>query len=141
MGQKYAAYDEQHNIVGFYDSQISPLAEGAAAIKITDEEWQMLLDGQSKRRRMALDTSLQPVLLEPPPPTREQIVAMNSAERDALLEQASVALAPLQMAVSLDEAADTEIALAKAWIAFSRSVKAVDLTKMNPAWPSKPIAG
>ncbi|WP_323119978.1 tail fiber assembly protein [Burkholderia alba] len=138
MGQKYAAYDIQRNIIGFYDGEISPVPAGVQAVAITDDQWQMLLAGQSEGKRMALDLNLTPILLDPLPPTQDQIVAMNTAKRDQLLQQASVALAPLQMAVSLGEATDAETVLAKAWVAFSRAVKAVDLTQANATWPQAP---
>jgi hypothetical protein len=40
MGQKFAAYDAQGSIYGFYDSIDSPLPHGVIAIEITDEQWQ-----------------------------------------------------------------------------------------------------
>jgi hypothetical protein len=66
--------------------------------------------------------------------------ADNTATRDALLTQASVAIAPLQMAVSLGEATDAETASAKAWVAYSRAVKAIDLAQASPVWPAQPTA-
>lgn len=76
----------------------------------------------------------------PPPPvvSPEQILARNTSTRDAFLSQAATALAPLQMAVALGEATDEETAQAKVWVAFSRAVKAVDLTQASPAWPTAP---
>jgi hypothetical protein len=39
MGQKFAAYDAQGVINGFYDSADSPLPDGVAAIAITADQW------------------------------------------------------------------------------------------------------
>lgn len=64
--------------------------------------------------------------------------ADNTAMRDSLLAGASVSISPLQMALTLGEATDAETASAKAWVAYSRAIKAVDLTQAAPQWPSIP---
>lgn len=138
MGQKFAAYDAQRNVIGFYDSDIGPVPDGTKAVAITDDQWQMLLMGQAVGKHAALDLNLSPILLDPLPPTPDQIVAMNTARREDLLQQASTALVPLQMAIVLGEATDAETALAKVWVAFTRAVKAIDLTVTNPTWPTLP---
>jgi hypothetical protein len=38
--QKYAAYDAEGKLLGFYSDEISPVPVGVNAIKITTEEWQ-----------------------------------------------------------------------------------------------------
>ncbi|WP_416052742.1 DUF4376 domain-containing protein [Cupriavidus basilensis] len=44
MSQKFAAYDAQGNIIGFYDDVDSPVPDGVTTvIKITDAEWQACL--------------------------------------------------------------------------------------------------
>jgi hypothetical protein len=73
-----------------------------------------------------------------PAPSADQVIAINAAERDARLQSASVALAPLQMAVSLGEATDAEASAAKAWVAYARAVKLVDLSLQAPVWPDSP---
>ena len=40
MGQKYASYDSNGIVNGFYDSVDSPVPSGVTAIPITDAEWQ-----------------------------------------------------------------------------------------------------
>ncbi|ABO60653.1 gp27, conserved hypothetical protein [Burkholderia phage phiE255] len=107
-------------------------------IEITDEQWKMLLAGESQGKRMAVDDSGAPVLLDPLPPTVEQIVTGNTAARDRLLERASVALTPLQTAITLGEATDGETAQARAWITYTRALKSVDLTQRDPTWPEQP---
>ncbi|MCO8643827.1 tail fiber assembly protein [Burkholderia multivorans] len=142
MGQKQAAYDADLNIVAFYDTADSPAADGMNVIDISDEQWQELLAGQARGERLTVDDSGSPKLLPPLPPTPGQIVARNTAWRDELLERASVALAPLQMAVALEEATDEEREIARQWVAFARAVKNVDLSLIDPVWPAAPeIAG
>lgn len=101
-----------------------------------------MLAGQTRGKRLAIDKSGQPQLLAPLSPTKEQILALNTSVRNELLERASIAMAPMQMAVSLGEATDDEKAMARQWVTFTRAVKAVDLTAADPVWPAKPeIAG
>ncbi|UVS97553.1 tail fiber assembly protein [Burkholderia glumae] len=138
MGKKLAACDSNKFITAFYDSVDSPVPEGVASIEITDEQWKMLLDGESQGKRMALDESGSPILVDPPPPTAEQIIVGNTTIRDALLERASVALTPLQAAILLGEATDDETRQARAWITYTRAVKGVDLTQREPVWPEQP---
>jgi len=74
----------------------------------------------------------------PQMPTAVEIIAANTAIQSQLLSAASVAISPLQMAVSLGEATDAETAAAKAWVAYSRALKAIDLTQASPVWPTEP---
>lgn len=46
MGQKFAAYNAQGAIIGFYDSFDSPLPSGVEAVEITDDEWQTCIASQ-----------------------------------------------------------------------------------------------
>lgn len=138
MAQKFAACDSNSFITAFYDSVDSPVPAGVKCTEITDGQWRMLLDGESRGKRMALSDRGVPVLLDPPPPTVEQVVAANTARRDRLLERASVALTPLQTAITLGEATGEETMHARAWIAYARAVKRVDLTQRDPAWPGPP---
>jgi len=78
--------------------------------------------------------------VETPALSPADVVANNTAVRDGLLQQAATALAPLQMAVALGEATDEETSQAKMWVAFSRAVKAVDLSQASPMWPEPPSA-
>ena len=43
MGQKYASYDSNGIVNGFYDSIDSPVPSGVTAIPITEAEWQAAL--------------------------------------------------------------------------------------------------
>lgn len=142
MGKKLAAYDAQGNIVGFYDTDYSPAPKGVPVVAITDAMWDDLLAGQAAGKRLVIDDATKtPSLLPPLPPPPEQIVARNTMRRNDLLEQAGVALAPLQAALSLGDATDDEKEAARTWVAFSRGVKVVDLTATEPTWPTVPAIG
>jgi Phage tail assembly chaperone protein len=87
MGQKFAAYNAQGAVVAFYDSVDSPPPEGVTVTEISDDDWQMLLEGQADGKLMAIDADGQPELRDPPPPTDEQVAVSVRADRDARLAE------------------------------------------------------
>ncbi|PBI82337.1 hypothetical protein A8A01_09715 [Ewingella americana] len=61
------------------------------------------------------------------------------AQRDELMSAATVAIAPLQDAVDLDEATETEISLLKKWKQYRVSLNRIDLsTAPEITWPLLP---
>lgn len=46
MSQKYAGYNSEGNITGFYDSVISPVPSGVNAITISNADWQTCVASQ-----------------------------------------------------------------------------------------------
>jgi hypothetical protein len=76
----------------------------------------------------------------PPAPSPAEILAANTATRDALLAQAAIAIAPLQDAVDLDEATAAESALLKLWKQYRVAVNRIDLTQTPVTWPAVPSA-
>lgn len=77
----------------------------------------------------------------PPPlpePTPDEILATNTAERDRRLVAATLAIAPLQDAVDLEDATAAETALLKKWKVYRVAVNRIDLTLISPDWPNPP---
>lgn len=66
-------YSKQTN--GFYDREIHGDKIPADAVEITAEEHQAIIDGQSQGKLIQVDASGHPILVDPPPPTSEQIIA------------------------------------------------------------------
>lgn len=60
---------------GFYDEAIHGDNIPADAVEITAEEHAALLEGQVQGKLIQTDTNGRPVLVDPPPPTPEQIIA------------------------------------------------------------------
>lgn len=87
MGQKFASYDAQLFITGLYDDVDSPVPGETAAIALSDTDYAMLLAGQAAGRRMALDASHAPILVDPPAIllTAEQRALRLRSARDATL--------------------------------------------------------
>lgn len=74
----------------------------------------------------------------PPVPTPENIISTNTATKTFLLALATVAIAPLQDAVDLDDATDADLALLKKWKQYRVAVNRIELTLKEPAWPDQP---
>lgn len=64
---------------GFYDRAIHGDNIPADAVEITVEEHQALFEGQSQGKLIQADANGRPVLVDPPPPTPEQIIAQYTA--------------------------------------------------------------
>ena len=71
-------------------------------------------------------------------PTPAEILENNRLDRDHLLEMATRAIAPLQDAVDLDEATETETSLLKKWKQYRVAVNRIDLVVAEPSWPAAP---
>lgn len=90
MGQKYASYNAQGIVIGFYDSIDSPVPPGVTAIPITDTEWQEALSSPYQPVRV-----VNGVLTIPSGPTlvqaqTSQIALLQSAFRQE--EQAPISI-------------------------------------------------
>jgi hypothetical protein len=85
MGQRYAAYDDQGNITGFYDSVDSPVPDGIVAVAITFDQFLTFIDNPGW-------TYVNGVWLPPPPPplTAQQLDPLDHTFGDDLW-QSSIA--------------------------------------------------
>ncbi|MGF6792783.1 tail fiber assembly protein [Paraburkholderia sp. 35.1] len=140
MGQKYAYLDADRIVIGFYADDIHGDNIPAGAVPITDEIWQMLLNGQSAGKRISVDENGGAVLLDQLPPTAEQIAAMNGAERNTRMSEAAGLIGALQDAVEFGTATKTQAGLLDAWRKYRAALLAVDLTANPAQWPEKPDA-
>lgn len=138
MGQKQAAFDETGVLVAFYDTDVSPAPDDVQVVDISDDQWTALLAAQSSGKILVRGEDGMPVAVDPPPPSADELKAVNSMTRDALLAAAALAIAPLQDAVDLDEATDAEVALLKQWKQYRIAVNRIDLTQSTLSWPASP---
>ncbi|BFT62419.1 tail fiber assembly protein [Pseudomonas moorei] len=63
---------------------------------------------------------------------------VNTSTHNYLVAQATLAIAPLQDAVDLDDATAEETALLKKWKQYRVAVNRIDLTQPYPIWPPQP---
>ncbi|HFF1652495.1 TPA: tail fiber assembly protein [Providencia rettgeri] len=73
-----------------------------------------------------------------PPPSKEQLIAEAEYQKQALLNEATAAIAPLQDAVDLGIATDDERAQLRAWKEYRVEVNRVNVRLgMSINWPVK----
>lgn len=126
---------------GFYNSSVHGTDIPADSVIITEEYWQELLNGQSAGKVIKPDENGYPILVDPPPPTLEQITADALAKRAALMSEATAAIAPLQDAVDLGEATPQEEALLLQWKQYRIALNRLTTSAGWPTdiqWPTKP---
>ncbi|EFM3971977.1 tail fiber assembly protein [Escherichia coli] len=104
--------------------------------EITAERWGELLDGQSKGKYISSDSAGYPVLVDPPPPTHEELIAVAEGHKSSLMLQANNTIAPLQDAVDLGMATNEESQLLIDWKKYRVLLMRVDTAK--PVWPIPP---
>lgn len=76
----------------------------------------------------------------PPPPTAEEIVSINRNAQNLKLSVAAQSMAPVLVSLNLGDSTDEEVIIARQWQAYYRDLKLVDLTIINPDWPTPPIS-
>lgn len=109
------------------------------AAALSDRWYQYLLNGQSLGRIVTVNEYGQPVLADPPSPTKEQLIAEAKAHKAALITAASETIAILKDAVDLGKATKEEEARLLAWREYRVLLMRVD-TSLAPdiEWPVAP---
>lgn len=74
----------------------------------------------------------------PPPLTESQIFDQNKGAQNWRLSVAAEAMAPVLLSLQLGDSTDEETVIAKQWQTYYRELKAVDLTQLEPVWPTPP---
>jgi hypothetical protein len=86
MSQKYAHLDVDRFVIGFYADDFHEAHQiPAGAVEIDDEHHVALLEGQSVGKRMKLDAKGQALLVDPAPPTSDELATALRGRRDAAL--------------------------------------------------------
>lgn len=127
------------SINGFYSFEINGTSIPEDAVEITDEAWLNLLKEQSEGKVIAAGENGMPLANDAPPLTSAQLIEIAESQKALLMAQATVAIAPLQDAVDLDEATDSENTQLTAWKKYRVLLNRVN-TSMAPdiTWPNKP---
>ncbi|HDR2560019.1 TPA: tail fiber assembly protein [Enterobacter ludwigii] len=129
---------------GFYPSSLRGEYEAAGswpedALPISDRWYSYLNDGQSRGKVIVTDEYGQPVLSEPAPFTSEQIATFTETKKIELMGVANSRIQPLQDAVELGEATETEAARLIAWKKYRVLLNRVDTSLgTEPDWPELP---
>lgn len=136
-----AGYYYSAALCGFVYEGDRPAFEAGAgwpddAVAITDRWYNILLDGQTKGRKIVANSYGQPVLADFPAPTDAELIASAEARKSDLMQAAADAIAPLQDAVELGMATDGEAARLMGWKKYRVLLNRVDLSR--PVWPEVP---
>lgn len=126
---------------GFYSEDIHGKTIPTDAVEITVKEHAALLSGQVSGKQIVSGADGRPSLVDPAPPTNEELAAMAKIKCDELLSIAALCIAPLQDAVDLNAATDVELASLKAWKQYRVAVNRVPNQLGYPGtvdWPRQP---
>lgn len=129
---------------GFYDDEFKADYTAARtwpedAVEISDRWYLHLINGQALGRKITINEYGQPVLADPPPPTKEQLISEANARKAALITAASEIISILNDAVDLGKATEEESAHLVAWREYRILLNRID-TSIAPdiEWPVKP---
>lgn len=129
-------YSKETN--GFYVDGVSEFIP-QDVVSISVEKYNELMLGQSQGKQIAADKEGNPVLLDPPAATKEQLIIIAEAKRASLMAGASVAISPLQDAVDLGDSTPEEEALLKKLKQYRIELNRLDISKApDISWPVKP---
>lgn len=122
----FADYDEAGNWPG-------------DAVEISFNWYGYLLEGQSGGKIISPNEYGSPVLSDPPEPTKDELISAAEAQKQHLLADATAAVAPLQDAVDLGIATETEIAGLQEWKKYRVLLnRVVTSTAPDIEWPDAP---
>ncbi|WP_196089654.1 tail fiber assembly protein [Enterobacter roggenkampii] len=129
-------YSKETN--GFYVDGVSEFIP-QDVVSISVEKYNELMLGQSQGKEIAADKDGNPVSLDPPAATKEQLIIIAEAKRASLMAGASVAISPLQDAVDLGDSTPEEEALLKKLKQYRVELNRLDISKApDISWPVKP---
>lgn len=111
------------------------------AIKISDETYQQLREGESQGLVISISNTGQPILTSPPPATEQQLLEQAMQIQQQKLKEASVQMEPLIYLDSLGELSESETKALAQWRQYT-----VDISRANQQdgwpndikWPARP---
>lgn len=129
-------YSKSNN--GFFDSSINGDNVPVDAVEISAETYADLLASQSLGKIISSGADGLPVSLDPPPPSVEMLLLAATRKREDFFSLASNQIAPLQDAVDLDDATESEISQLKKWKQFRVALNRLELSASIIDWPTVP---
>lgn len=124
---------------GFYSTEIHGNNIPDDVVSITDETWVKLCDGQALGKIITSTTTGKPRLSDPPAPTEQELIVQAEDKKNGLRADADYIIQPLQDAVDLNIATESEKALLSQWKAYRVQLNRVDASTLSDiAWPQKP---
>lgn len=121
---------------GFYDVEINGDDIPQDAVEINDDTWMALLNGQAEGKIISPDENGYPVLTEPLPLTRQELIAQAELKKRELRVRADSEISWRQYAVEKGKATEEEAAALIAWQDYRLDLMRIDTAK--PDWPTPP---
>ncbi|EPV8384883.1 tail fiber assembly protein [Enterobacter cloacae] len=108
-------------------------------IEVSERWYEYLINGQGEGKVISVNEYGQPVLADPAPPALEQVIQDADQQKSSLMEEANIALLPLQDAADLGIATESESALLVKWKKYRVLLNRTDTSKApDIEWPEKP---
>lgn len=108
-------------------------------IEVSERWYEYLINGQGEGKVISVNEYAQPVLVDPAPPALEQVIQDADQQKNSLMEEANIALLPLQDAADLGIATESESALLVKWKKYRVLLNRTDTSKAPEVeWPEKP---
>lgn len=130
--------------MGFYDDVMKAEYELAGtwpadSTALSDRYYERLIKGQSEGKIIIKNEYDQPILADPPLPTKEALIAKADSRKASLMSEASLAIDVLKDAVELGKATKEDEGLLLAWREYRVQLMRVD-TSLVPdiEWPVAP---
>ena len=106
------------------------------AVELPDDNWFFVLESIPEGKKLAANEAGEPILVDIPPPTQEELTANAEALKLSLKAQADSEIAWRQDAVDAGIATDEETAALAEWKKYRVLLMRVDTAK--PVWPTPP---
>lgn len=115
------------------ESKYQPLANEYNSIPLVFFEIQLDLKSLTKMSKKEIESHINPK------PTKEQLVLKAESEKASLIAEATIKISPLQDAVDIGNATDSEISMLRSWKEYRVNVNRVN-SSLSPdiEWPQKP---
>lgn len=129
---------------GFYSSELKDDYVTAGTwpgdtIEISDRWYNQLFEGQSNGKIITANEYGQPVLKDLPEPTREELISTAETQKQYLISEATIVIAPLQDALDLGIETEHEISKLQAWKVYRVALNRIDTSSApNINWPVRP---
>lgn len=118
---------------GFYDESIHAKEQiPLDAVSVTVEEYQELLTAQGKGKRITADSNGNPVAIDPPTPTGEQLALAVRTKRDQLISDTDYLIMP-DYPITTDK-----LGLVKTYRQLLRDITKQLGFPVNIDWPQMP---
>lgn len=125
-------YDPSEN--AFLDTSFYAYDVPEGAVEITPGDHADLLAGNAAGSTIAPGKGGKPMLVPPPELTATELSINALSKRDSLLTEAALRIAPLQDAVDLEDASETEVDQLKKWKTYRVALNRI---QDQPKFPSK----